>query len=172
MSTKIISDKFAGKSVWLGDGKVAFDEKGVAIGVAKRDGRALDPPEPVGESQIEAALASKSYRVEGEGEPVVPQEAPADAPVTPEGAPAVEEVSQPVETPAEGTEPQEGEAEGVVAGEPEEEALERDADLAEMTRSELYRLAQDLGLAPEWLSSTSDGLRETIVAARDEANAE
>jgi len=171
----IHSSKFAGREVWLGDGKVRFDAAGVAVGVVKRAGRVLKPPEPVGPSQVEAAQGSPSFTVDGPppqaapaGAPVEPQEPP-DAQVGPKVAPAPEE---PPAAPA-------GAATGLVVGEPQAEAQvedgrqdDRDEDLDDLSRPELYRLAQGLGLQPEWQTCTSDGLREQIAAERDRLDAD
>ena len=157
MST-IQSSKFAGRQVWLGDGKVAFDAEGVAVGVVKRNGRALRPPEPLGPSQFAAAHGSPSYTVTG-------WEAPAEAAVSPQEAPEVPGVSQAAGTSPAAPAPPQAAAQGLVVG---EAPAERDADLADSTRQELYRLAQDMGLDPAWIGSTSDDLRELIISARDQ----
>ena len=43
----IRSEKFAGKQVWLGDGLVAFDDDGMAVGVINRGGTPITPPAPL-----------------------------------------------------------------------------------------------------------------------------
>jgi len=62
----IRSEKFAGKQVWLGDGLVAFDDDGMAVGVINRGGTPITPPAPLGPSQVEAAYESPSYEVLGD----------------------------------------------------------------------------------------------------------
>jgi hypothetical protein len=142
----IRSERWAGGRVYLGDGLVQFDEEGVAVGVVERAGRALDPPAPVGPSQVESALQSDSYVVEGVAEAAAAEEAAAVA--TPE-VPAPE--------------PE-------VAAAPEAAAPDR-PDLATMDRAAKYHYAKDvLGLDVDWLHTKTAELERLIREAWAEAD--
>lgn len=152
----IRSKRWAGACVYLGDGLVQFDEEGVAVGVVERAGRALDPPAPVGPSQVESALQSDSYVVEGveeEAEAAEAAEVEAAAPEVPAPAAVV------------GVEPE------VPAPEPDAAAPDR-PDLATMDRAAKYHYAKDvLGLDVDWLHTKTAELEQLIREAWAETDA-
>lgn len=148
----IRKERLAGSLVYLGDGLVQFDEEGVAVGVVEREGRALNPPAPVGRSQVEAALRAPGYVVEGVEEEAEAAEVEA----------AAQEVSAPeVPVPASA-------AEAGVA--PEAAAPDR-PDLATMDRAAKYHYAKDvLGLDVDWLHTKTAELERLIREAWAEAD--
>lgn len=142
----IRKERLAGSLVYLGDGLVQFDEEGVAVGVVEREGRALNPPAPVGRSQVEAALRAPGYVVEGVEETAAEEE---------EAAVATPEVPTP--------EPE-------VAAAPEAAAPDR-PDLATMDRAAKYHYAKDvLGLDVDWLHTKTAELERLIREAWAEAD--
>jgi len=138
----IRSERFAGSEVWLGDGLVAFDDAGYAIGVVKRPGPGLriSPPDALGDSQFASAKASPSYEVGSGDRPAPPVEAEVPA--------EVDEEVPPVE-----------------GGETEDEAL---PDFAAMTRAELYVYCRDvLGLEIEYKHTPKEKLIEYAQGAAE-----
>ncbi len=137
----IRSERWAGACVYLGDGLVQFGADGLALGVVARDGRPVNPPAPIGRSQVESALQSDSYVVEGDENPEPEYEAGPDA-----------------------------EADAVPEAQPAEEHAER-PDLAAMSRGEKYRYCRDvLGLEVPYIGTSQDDFDEAIRAAWAEAD--
>ncbi|MGD9496240.1 MAG: hypothetical protein AB7Y46_08015 [Armatimonadota bacterium] len=139
---RIYSQQFAGREVWLGDGLVAFGDDGFAIGVVKRLGPGPRlAPQPLGESQFEAAAQSAAYEV----------------------LPAQDEAA---ETPRDTAADTEVAAEAAAGVDDEGQAEEIPRDLQRLNRRELYELAKELGLDVDWVGTSAADLRAAIEAHR------
>ncbi|MEA3400815.1 MAG: hypothetical protein U9R79_06150 [Armatimonadota bacterium] len=86
----IRSERWADEQVWLGDGLVRFDADGNAVGVIKRAGQQISPPEPVGPSQVDAARQSASYTVDEAADEAPPERLPDEDQAPAEPATAAE----------------------------------------------------------------------------------
>ena len=160
----IFNRSMAGKRSWLGDGLALFDAEGFVVGVVKRDGRVIDPPAPLNETQFDHArrAAEFGFEVLEEGEvPTATPEVAAQAPVAPVDAPEPVAAPEPQLPPAEEQEQD--------AGPEDEGAGDGDApglpDLGELKRPALLALVQELGLA---LNVVGMKNVEIAAAVRDE----
>ncbi len=156
MSITIRNESLAGHQVWLGDGLVSFDAEGVAVGVVKRDGFDLNPPAPVGPSQVAHARAAEGFTLDGEDAAEDAQETlqdAAEAPAAESGAEAHEE------GPAAAEDAAAPESEEAAGGGPDL------PDLDALKRNELWALVQELGIDLPFVGSSSEDFQAAI---RDE----